>query len=111
MKGIAILSSSKEVTIQLNQNPKFSVALVLRITELIISLQEHSSGLNGESFRNQGALYYSTLSLYHLLVVMSEIKNPPNPNWIGPCCAVIPCMWDSRDIKVKALGFQVNTYY
>lgn len=111
MKGIATFSSTTAVTAQLTQNPKFSVALILRITEFIIFLQEHTSGLSGESFRNQGTLYYSTLALYHLLLVVSESKNSPNSDWIGPCSAVVPCIWDSREAKVRLLGYQVITNY
>lgn len=104
------MSCVNDVTAQLAQNPKFCVALILRLTEFIIFLQEQSSGLSSESFRNQGALYYSSLSLYHVLLISFEIEAPPNSDWIGPCCAVIPCLWDSRTSKVRTLGYQVNKY-
>ncbi|OXA63064.1 Rotatin [Folsomia candida] len=108
LRGIASLSCVNDVTAQLAQNPKFCVALILRLTEFIIFLQEQSSGLSSESFRNQGALYYSSLSLYHVLLISFEIEAPPNSDWIGPCCAVIPCLWDSRTSKVRTLGYQIS---
>jgi hypothetical protein len=110
LHGLTIFSSKEPIIYQLNKNPKFCLALVHRVTEAIISLQERSGGVSSESFRSQGALYYASVSLLHLIVIIvqDEAKFASTHDWIGRCCAVIPCLWESRDVKVRAIGFQVS---
>jgi hypothetical protein len=108
MKGLASFSSLTEIKSQLLQNSKFCIALIYRINESIIFLQERSGGLSEECYRNQGVLYYSSLSLYHMVTYVSRTERLPSSDWIGTCCALIPHMWDSRDTRIRALGYQIS---
>lgn len=108
LKGISMFFPDPEIRKQMSSNPKFCLALVFRLNECILALQERGlGGQPGEGFRNQGALYYGSLSLYHSLVVIDKCALP-NREWIGLCCAVIPCLWDSVQLKTRALGYQVH---
>jgi len=102
-----VLTSKPAIKVQLVKNSKFCLALIFRVTEAIISMQDRGGGISSESYKNQGALYYASLSLMHLSLILMNEKKPPIPDWIGKCCAVIPCLWESQDVRVRALGFQV----
>jgi len=111
LQGIASLTTKKTIISKLAANPKFCLVLVHRLTEVIISLQERSAGVSKDTFRSQGILFQASLSLLHLTYVMTadEKSFQSSHDWAGRCCAVIPCLWESRDLRVRSLGFQVCT--
>ena len=106
--GVANLSAMPTIQEKLQANKQFSLGLLHRVCDALLSVGERSST---DSFRNRGPIYYAAVSMLHVMIALNKIAMSSKDSsweWIGKCVDCIPFLWSVEDCRARAAGFQVR---